>query len=312
MEHNVIEQLHGKYAQGISDQPYFRQLYSSLKKIFSDKSIWAYTVFLILLLITAVLGPFIAPYDPGAPMYTEGGEIKQLAPPSVEHPLGTTVRGNDVLSRLLVGVGPTVLVGLIGGTMIAGIGLTIGVTAGYVGGTVGNILMRVTDFVYSVPVIPSAVVIISILGIGFYSSIFVLGLLLWRSSARVIRSQVLQIKNYPFIEATKATGASDIRIIVENILPNIAPMAIFFFAWGIGYTILVQSSLAFLGITDPFVPSWGIMIRNVYDTGYIAEAWWWSIPPGLLISFTVLSTFMIGRKFEDLSNEGDNSGGVAV
>lgn len=312
MENKVIEQLHGKYTQGISDQPYFRQLYSSLKKIFSDKSIWIYTIFLTLLLITAVFGPFIAPYDPGAPMYTESGEIKQLASPSVEHPLGTTVRGNDVLSRLLVGVGPTVLVGLIGGTMIAGIGLAIGVTAGYVGGTTGNILMRVTDFVYSVPVIPSAVVIISILGIGFYSSIFVLGLLLWRSSARVIRSQVLQIKNYPFIQATKATGASDTRIIVENILPNIAPMAIFFFAWGIGYTILVQSSLAFLGITDPFVPSWGIMIRNVYDAGYIAEAWWWSIPPGLLISFTVLSTFMIGRKFEDLSNEGDNSGGVAV
>jgi peptide/nickel transport system permease protein len=312
MEYNVIEQLQGKYTQKITDQPYFRQLYSSLKKIFSDKSIWIYTVFLILLLITAVFGPFIAPYDPAAPMYTESGEIKQLASPSMEHPLGTTVRGNDVFSRLLVGVGPTVLVGLIGGTMIAGIGLAVGVTAGYVGGTVGNILMRVTDFVYSVPVIPSAVVIISILGIGFYSSIFVLGLLLWRSSARVIRSQVLQIKNYPFIEATKATGASDTRIIVENILPNIAPMAIFFFAWGIGYTILVQSSLAFLGITDPFVPSWGIMIRNVYDTGYIAEAWWWSIPPGLLISFTVLSTFMIGRKFEDLSNEGDNSGGVAV
>lgn len=312
MKYDAINELHGKYTQRISDQPYLRQLYSSLRKIFSDKSIWIYTVFLSLLLITAVFGPFIAPYDPSAPVYTESGEIKQLAPPSAEHLLGTTVRGNDVFSRLLVGVGPTVLVGLIGGTMIAGIGLVVGVTAGYVGGTVGNILMRITDFVYSVPVIPSAVVIISILGIGFYSSIFVLGLLLWRSSARVIRSQVLQIKNYPFIEATKATGASDTRIIVENILPNIAPMAIFFFAWGIGYTILVQSSLAFLGVTNPFVPSWGIMIRNVYNTGYIAEAWWWSIPPGLLISFTVLSTFMIGRKFEDLSNEGDNSGGVAV
>jgi peptide/nickel transport system permease protein len=312
MDSISIEQIHGKYSQMISDQPYLRQLYSSLKKIFSDRSIWIYTGFLILLLVTAVLGPHLAPHDPDAPMRTESGEVKQLESPSVEHPLGTTWRGNDVLSRLLVGVGPTVLVGLIGGTMIAGIGLVVGVTAGYVGGTVGNLLMRLTDFVYSVPVIPSAVVIISILGIGFYSSILVLGLLLWRSSARVIRSQVLQIKNYPFIEATKATGATDTRIIVENILPNIAPMAIFFFAWGIGYTILVQSSLAFLGITDPFVPSWGIMIRNVYDTGYIAEAWWWSLPPGLLISFTVLSTFMIGRKFEDLSNSGDNSGGVAV
>lgn len=305
-------QVYKKCTGLLTDHPYVRQLRQTLSTVFSDKSVWIYTGFLALLLVTAVLGPYIAPYEPDAPVRGDDGEIQQLAEPSVEHPLGTTWRGNDVLSRLLVGVGPTVLVGLIGGTMIAGIGLTIGVVAGYIGGTVGNVLMRVTDFVYAVPVIPSAVVIISILGIGFYSSILVLGLLLWRSSARVIRSQVIQIKNYPFIQATKATGASDLRIIVENILPNIAPMAIFFFAWGIGYTILVQSSLAFLGVTDPFVPSWGIMIRNVYDTGYIAEAWWWSIPPGLLISLTVLSTFMIGRKFEDLSNNDNNSGGVPL
>jgi len=305
-------QVYKACARLLSDHPYLRQLRRSLGTVFSDRSIWIYAGFLTVLLVTALLGPYIAPYEADAPVRGEDGEIKQLAPPSLEHPLGTTWRGNDVLSRLLVGVGPTVLVGLIGGSMIAGIGLTIGVTAGYVGGTVGNVLMRVTDFVYAVPVIPSAVVIISILGIGFYSSILVLGLLLWRSSARVIRSQVLQIKNYPFIQATKATGASDFRIIVENVLPNIAPMAIFFFACGIVYIVLVQSSLAFLGVTDPFVPSWGIMIRNVYDTGYIAEAWWWSIPPGLLISLTVLSTFMIGRKFEDLSNNDDNSGGVAV
>ena len=307
-----IKQLRKKLLQLNSDQPYLRKAYGSLKIVFSDRSVWIYTAFILLLMCTAVLGPHIAPHDPDEPVYTDGGEVKQLEPPSAEHPLGTTWRGNDVLSRLLVGAGPTAIVGLIGGTMVAGIGLTIGVTAGYVGGRTGTVLMRITDFVYSVPVIPSAVVIIAIFGIGFYSSILVLGLLLWRSSARVIRSQVLQIKNYPFIEATRATGASHSRIVVENILPNIAPMALFFFAWGIGYTILVQASLAFLGVTDPFVPSWGIMIRNVYDTGYIAEAWWWSIPPGLLISFTVLSTFMIGRKFEDLSKGSENSGGVAV
>lgn len=307
-----IKQIRKSSSQLNADRPYLRKMYSSLKTVFSDRSTWIYAAFILLLMFTAVLGPYIAPHEPDAPVYTESGEIKQMEAPSAEHPLGTTWRGNDVLSRLLVGAGPTAIVGLIGGTMVAGIGLTIGVTAGYVGGKVGSVLMRITDFVYSVPVIPSAVVIIAIFGIGFYSSILVLGLLLWRSSARVIRSQVLQIKNYPFVEATRATGASHSRIVVENILPNIAPMAMFFFAWGIGYTILVQASLAFLGVTDPFVPSWGIMIRNVYDTGYILEAWWWSIPPGLLISFTVLSTFMIGRKFEDLSKGSDNSGGVAV
>jgi peptide/nickel transport system permease protein len=170
--------------------------------------------------------------------------------------------------------------------------------------------MRITDFVYGVPVIPTSVVIIAIFGIGFYSSIFVLGLLLWRSSARVLRSQVLQIKNYPFVQAARATGASTPRIVFENILPNVAAMAVFFFAWGIGYTILVQASLAFLGVSNPFVPGWGIMIRNVYNTGYIVDAWWWSLPPGFLIAFTVLSTFMVGRRFEDIS--GASSEGEAL
>ncbi len=293
------------------DHPYANRLKRTLNIVFGEKSIWIYTGFLSLLVTVAVIGPAIVPHDPSAPVYSNG-EVQQLAPPSLEHPLGTTYRGNDVLSRIIVGAGPTALVGAIGGTMVAGIGLLVGVSAGYFGGIIGSILMRVTDFVYSVPVIPTAVVIIAIFGIGFYSSIIVLGLLLWRSSARVIRSQVLQIKNYPFIQATKATGASDTRIIFENILPNIAPMAIFFFAWGIGYTILVQASLAFLGVTDPFVPSWGIMIRNAYDAGYIAQAWWWSLPPGLLISFTVLSTFMIGRKFEDLAKNDENTSGVGI
>jgi peptide/nickel transport system permease protein len=165
--------------------------------------------------------------------------------------------------------------------------------------------------VYGVPVIPTSVVIIAIFGIGFYSSILVLGLLLWRSSARVLRSQVLQIKNYPFVMAAKATGASTPRIVFENILPNVAAMAVFFFAWGIGYTILVQASLAFLGVSDPFVPGWGIMIRNVYNTGSIIRAWWWSLPPGFLISFTVLSTFMVGRRFEDLSSGGSEKDAIA-
>lgn len=312
MSTSLSRQAYKKWSQALANRPYARLAYRSLRTVLYDRSVVLYAAFLGLLLLTAVFGSVLAPHDPDATMRTDSGEIKQLEGPSVEHPLGTTWRGNDVLSRLLVGAGPTVVVGLLGGSMIAGIGLTIGVTAGYIGGTVGNVLMRITDFVYAVPVIPTSVVIISIFGIGFYSSIIVLGLLLWRSSARVIRSQVLQIKQYPFIQAAKAAGASRSRIIIKNILPNIASMAVFFFAWGIGYTILVQASLAFLGVSDPFVPGWGIMIRNVYDTGHIAEAWWWSLPPGLLISATVLSTFMIGRKFEDLSKSNADAGGVVV
>jgi peptide/nickel transport system permease protein len=277
------------------------------RKLLSDTSTAVYVSFLILVLLLALFGPMLAPYDYNESQRTDGGELRQMEPPSSDHLLGTTWRGYDVLSRLLVGARPTAIVGVLGGSMIVSIGLAVGVTAGYVGGRTGNVLMRITDFVYGVPVIPTSVVIIAIFGIGFYSSILVLGLLLWRSSARVLRSQVLQIKNYPFVQAAKATGASTPRIVFENILPNVAAMAVFFFAWGIGYTILVQASLAFLGVSNPFVPGWGIMIRNVYNTGYIVDAWWWSLPPGFLIAFTVLSTFMVGRRFEDISG-GDTEG----
>lgn len=161
--------------------------------------------------------------------------------------------------------------------------------------------MRFTDFVYGVPLIPFAITLAAIVGAGFWTMIFIIGFLLWRSTARVIRSQVLQIKQRPFIEAAEALGASRTRVIFRHIIPNIAPMIILYFALGIGFAILFQASLSFLGITNPFVPSWGVMIRNAHKTGVIGSAWWWSLTPGLLLSLTVLSAYLLGRGYERIS-----------
>lgn len=269
-------------------------------------AILAFT-FLVFVCLLGLIGPAITPYEYDQTLYTDGGELLDTEEPSVAHPLGTTSRGQDVLSRIVYGARPTVITGLLGGLLIISIGMTIGVTAGYVGGRVENILMRFTDFVYGVPLIPFAIVLLSLLGFNFYTSITVIGLILWRGNARVLRSQVLQIKERPFILSAKATGASDARIIIRHILPNIAPMAFLFFALGIGYAILVQASLAFIGVSNPFIPSWGVMIRNAYNSGLMTEAWWWAIPPGLLISLTVMSAFIIGRRFEDLSDDRGDS-----
>lgn len=254
-------------------------------------------LFLSFLLILAIIGPSIAPYQYDKTLYTQEGELLRAEDPSIEHPLGTTNAGYDVLSRVIVGARPTVITGALGGALIISIGMTIGVTAGYVGGRTENVLMRFTDFAYSVPLIPTAIVLLALLGIGFLTSILVIGLVLWRGNARVLRAQVLQIKERPFITAARATGASTPRIIVKHILPNVAPMAILFFALGIGYSILVQAGLAFIGVSNPFVPSWGIMVRNAYNSGYIQQ-WGWSLVPGLLIALTTLSAFLLGREFE--------------
>jgi peptide/nickel transport system permease protein len=161
--------------------------------------------------------------------------------------------------------------------------------------------MRITDFAYGIPILPFAIVLAAIIGIGFWTVILIIGFLLWRASARVLRAEVLQLKTKPYIQSAEALGASDISIIFRHIVPNVAGMAILFFSLGIGYAILFQASLAFLGISNPFIPTWGVMIRNAYTSGALGDAWWWSLPPGIMISLTVLSTFLIGRGYETIN-----------
>jgi peptide/nickel transport system permease protein len=260
-----------------------------------------YAGILLFIGFLGLVGPFITPYGYDERLYLETGEIMRTASPTLSHPLGTTDEGYDVLSRLIYGARPTVLTGFLGGTIIISIGSTIGIVSGYYGGRIDNILMRITDFIYGVPLIPFAIVLLGLFGLGFLSAVLVIGLILWRSSARVIRSQVLQIRERPYILSARATGASDFRIIIKHIIPNILPMMVLLFSLGVGYAILAQASLAFIGVVNPYVPSWGVMLRNAYESGFLALAPYWSIPPGMMISVTVLSTFMAGRKF--LSSE---------
>lgn len=282
-----------------------RNVYSGLSKLTRKKSTLVPALFLLFILILGIVGPALAPHGIDETFYAEEGGVARAEGPSVDHPLGTTYRGNDVLSRVIVGAQPTVITGLLGGTLIITIGMSVGVTAGYVGGRVEEVLMRFTDMVYSIPLIPFAIVLVSLMGIGFIASIVVIGLLLWRGNARVLRSQVLQIKERPYVLSSKATGASTFQIIIRHIIPNIASMAFLFFAIGVGYTIILQAGLAFLGVSSPFVPSWGIMLRNAYNSGYLASQPAWALTPGLLISFTVVSTFMLGRQFEESDEAGD-------
>lgn len=257
-----------------------------------------YLGYLVALGFLAVFGTQLAPYGPTETVFGPDGALLRGTPPSTAHPLGTTSQGYDVLSRVVIGAQPTVMAGAIGGTMIITIGLTVGMTSGYLRGRVDDVLMRITDLFYAVPLLPLAIVLIGFFGIGFFESIFVIGAVLWRGSARVIRSQVLQIRERPFIRAAEAAGASTPYIIRKHILPNVASMAVLFFALGAGFTIIIQAGLAFIGVINPFVPSYGVMIRNAFRSGQMATAWWWSIPPALMLSLTVVSTFLLGRRYE--------------
>jgi peptide/nickel transport system permease protein len=280
------------------------QVLNGLRLIRQDGITLFSFLFLSFVVFLGIVGPHLAPY-PYDESLRQGGELLRNHPPSLDHPLGTNDRGEDVLSRILYGARPTMTTGLLGGAVIISVGSFIGVTAGYIGGRVDNLLMRFTDLVYGIPLLPAAILVVAFLDIGFITTIMIIGLILWRSSARVLRSQVLQIKQRPFIQSAKATGASTSRIIFKHILPNIAPMGVMFFAIGVGYSILLEAGLSFLGLTDPFYPSWGQMIRNAYDSGYMDIAWWWSLTPGFLISLTVMSAIMLGRGYESLVSHTD-------
>jgi peptide/nickel transport system permease protein len=284
----------------------FQNAKSGLRLYLSDSMTSFFLVVFAILVFLAFFGPTLAPYQYDEIQYGDDGSILLTQPPSADHWLGTNARGYDVFSRLIYGAQPTLFTGFLGGAFIVSIGLLVGVSAGYFGGRVDSVLMRLTDFAYGIPLIPAAIVIVAYFGIGFWTSIFIIGMVLWRGNARVFRSQVLQIKEREHVKAAKMLGASDFYVITRHILPNMGGMIVLFFALGTGLTILISAGLAFLGFMDPFIPSWGIMLRTAYGSGEVATAWWWTLPSGLAISITVLTVFMLGRGYERISQADTN------
>lgn len=257
---------------------------------------------LVFYLLVAVFAPYIAPYGPYERMFAPDGGWLSLAPPSAEHPLGTTKSGYDVLSQLIMGTRIAMFVGLLGAFMVAVIGTTVGMVAGYYGGWVDEFIMRLVDILYGLPFIPFVIVIATILGASVWNVIFGIALLYWLSTARVIRSEVLSIKERPYIQSVRAAGASDLRIMFIHILPNVVPLSALYAAIAVGYSITAQASIAFLGFGDPSISSWGVMLQRSFVSQEFATAPWWSIPPGLSIVLVVFGAYLAGRGYEEIAN----------
>lgn len=257
---------------------------------------------LAMFLLVGLFAPYIAPYDAQEKLRTDDGELLRLEEPSSEHLLGTTRLGRDVLSQLLVGTRIAVIVGSLGAFMSVFIGTNIGLISGYFGGWIDDLLMRLTDIIYGVPFLPFVIVLVVILGPGLFNVILAIALVQWRSTARVIRSQVLTIKERPYIEAAEAAGGSDARVLYTHILPNVLPLVFLYGAFSVGWAVIAEASVAFLGFGDPLSVSWGKMLFTAYTANAMREAWWWVIPPGLSINLFVISVFLIGRTYEKVNN----------
>lgn len=250
----------------------------------------------------AVFSPHIVPYSPDMILYDENGRVLSLRPPSKDHIMGTTFMGQDVFSQLLDGARGTLLVAFLSGLAILLIGANVGLIAGYYKGAIDALLMRFVDTLYGIPDLPFILIIALFIGPSIWTVILVVVLILWRTMARIIRSQTLSLSERPFVKAAKASGASDFRIIYLHIAPNVASLIFAQLAIMVGFVIILESSASFLGVGSTDIRTWGQMLQYVFVTGAIRHAWWWTLPPGACIALLVMSVFFLSKGIENITN----------
>jgi peptide/nickel transport system permease protein len=252
-----------------------------------------------LLVIPAVLASQVAPHDPlkgslahrlKAPAWQDGG--------SLEYPLGTDKLGRDILSRIIHGARVSLVVSLVAILVGGGIGTAMGLISGYFGRWVDSLIMRLVDISLSLPTILLALVMVAAVGPSFGTVITVLVVLLWARYARLVRAETLGIKERDFIARARVAGASHTRIMVKYIFPNVVNSLVVLATLQVGYVILLESALSFLGAGLPRpTPAWGLMIADGREL--IVTAWWVSMFPGLAIMLTVLSLNLLGDWLRD-------------
>jgi len=252
-------------------------------------------IVIVALYLVALLTPLISPYDPAfqGDLLTE-----RYVGLSVQHLLGTDQYARDVLSRLLYGARISLLIGFVAVSISVTIGTLLGAIAGFIGGFVDGAIMRFVDIVISFPRLVLLITIIALFQPSIFLIIAVLGLTLWPGTARIVRGEVLSLREREFVQAATALGYSKTRIILRHLIPNALGPVIVAATLGVGNTIVLEAGLSFLGLgVQPPTPSWGSMVaagRNV-----LLNAWWLSTFPGLAIVFTVLSFNLVGDGLRD-------------
>ena len=265
-----------------------------ISQLFSNPITLIALIILVLVLIAAIFGPQLVPHDPHLqtlrmrlkPPFWQEGRVQ-------EHLLGTDALGRDMLSRIIFGARVSLIVGVAAVTVQGTIGVFIGLLAGYYGGRVDTVAMRIGDVQQTIPFLILALAITAILDSSLTNVIIVLGITGWVTYARIVRGQVLALREREFIEATRALGSNDFRIILRHILPNVVGSVVVISTLTISTMILAEASLSFLGFgVPPSIVTWGGMVTSGRD--YLTIGWWVSILPGIAILLTVLAINVLG------------------
>ncbi|MBA2442596.1 MAG: ABC transporter permease [Rubrobacter sp.] len=252
-------------------------------------------VTLLLFLTAAVLAPLLAPYDPTL------RTAEPFEAPSLAHPLGANDVGQDILSELIFASRLSLTVGFVTAGLATVLGVTVGLLSGYLRGAVDGVLMRGVDVVLSLPFLPLMIVLAAFLGQNTTNLILVIGFLIWARPARLIRSQVLSVRESGHVQAARAMGATHGYVMLRHILPRITPLTAAQFVRAANVSIMLEASLAFLGLGDPFQKSWGaILFYANARSAFLTDAWlWWVLPPGLCIAAVVVSFAFLGYAVEE-------------
>lgn len=257
------------------------------------------SVVLGIIVFAAIFADFLPLDDPTREFVDADGRILSNIEPSGDHPWGTDTLGRDVLSRVIYGGRTSLTVAIVTGLLVAGFGTAVGAWAGYYGGGTDQILMRITDLVLSLPLLPVAIVAARVFGGTLWTLALLLGFLLWGTLARIVRAEFLSLREKEFVEAARAAGAKDRRIIFRHILPNAMSPIIVQSTLIVGTAIILEAALSFLGFgVRPPTPSWGQMANEGAQLA-VQGFWWLVVFPGLALVLTVLSVNFMGDGLRD-------------
>ena len=255
----------------------------------------------------STVGLFLAPSEPSWAHDYDCGDSDNPSrrcpgyPSGNQYWLGLDSQGRDIFSQVIWGSRIALLVGFLSAFFTVLLGVIVGLIAGYVGGKTESILMRFTDVILVLPGLPLIITLAAVLGASIWNIILVISLLGWPGVARIIRAEVLSLKERPFIDSARVTGASTTRIVFRHIAPNVMPLAFLYMTFSVSGAILTEAALSFIGLGDIATMSWGIMLQLVSQSEAL-KAWWWLLPPGLAITLISLAFFLVGRAFDEIVN----------
>jgi len=263
---------------------------------------WAGLLILAGFALMAALAPWLSPHDPAEMFAT-------MLPPSRLHPLGTNDVGQDILSELLHGARFSLSIGFLSAAVSVTVGLWLGVISGYYD-RLGFLIMRVVDIFLAIPRFPLIILMAAFLRPGFGTLVLFFILFGWPGTTRLVRSQILSERNKGYVEAAQLIGAQDTRILGVHLLPSAIPIAIVRFIMEFQHVILAESGLSFLGLGDPTIESWGMILSYAfhYPTLFITDVWVrWIVPPGMCITLAVLALALVGFALDVWANPQLNS-----